>query len=44
MEVWFDSYPGEWVKGYSIAASMAQIQSLAQKLPYAVAVAIKVKR
>ena len=33
----------KWVKGSSIAAPMALIQSLAQKLPYAEDVAIKKK-
>ena len=36
--------PGpQWVKGSDIAAAAAQIQSLAQKLPYAEDVAIKNK-
>lgn len=38
-----DSIPGlgQWVKGFSGAAAAAQIISLAQKLPYALGVAIK---
>ena len=33
--------PGQWVKGSGIAAPAAQIQSLAQELPYAAGAAIK---
>ena len=40
-----NSIPGlvQWVKEFSIAAAAAQIQSLAQELPYAIGVAIKKK-
>ena len=36
------SIPGsaQWIKGPSVAAAVAQIQFLAQELPYAVGVAI----
>ena len=34
----------QWVKGSGIATAMAQFQSLAQELPYAVDVAIKKKK
>ena len=33
----------QWVKGSGVGASMAQIQSLAQELPHALGVAIKLK-
>ena len=33
--------PGQWVKGSSVDASSAWIQSLAQELPYAPGMAIK---
>ena len=33
--------PEQWVKGSGVAAAVAQIQSLAQELPYAAGVAIK---
>ena len=45
----FDPQPGQWVKGSSIATAVgwvtavARIQSLAQELPYAAGVAIKLK-
>ena len=35
--------PAKWVQGSSVAAATAQIQSLAQKLPYARGAAIKTK-
>ena len=38
-----DPQPGAWVKVSGTAAAMAQNQSLAQELPYAVSVAIKLK-
>ena len=31
----------KWVKGFSVASAVAQIQSLAWELPYAVGVAVK---
>ena len=34
----------QWVKGSQVAAAAARIQSLAWELPYAVDVAIKLKR
>ena len=33
-----------WFKGPSIALAVAQIQFLAQELPYAVSVAVKIKK
>ena len=50
MEVRVQPSPTQWVKGSSIAAAMAwvtaeaQIQSLAQELPYAMGTAIKKKK
>ena len=34
----------QWVKGSGMATAMARIQSLAQELPYAADVAIKLKK
>ena len=38
----FNSQPSMWVKGSGVAAGAAEIQSLAQKLPLAVGLAIKI--
>ena len=39
---WFDPRPAQWVKGSSVVAAVAWIQTLAQELPYAAAgVAVK---
>ena len=38
--VYSNPSPVQWVKGSGIAAAAAQIQALAQELPYAMSVAI----
>ena len=40
------SIPGkvQWVKGYGVGPAVAQIQSLAWELPYAVGMVIKKKK